>query len=44
MRVSTGFAELQPNDDSTSLFERADQSLYATKQTRKSSRGLAAAE
>src|SRR6478752_7623477 len=31
MRVSTGFAELQSNDDSTSLFERADQSLYASK-------------
>ena len=44
MRVSTGFAELQPNDDSTSLFERADQSLYATKQVRHSSGGLAAAE
>ena len=34
MRVSTGFAELQPNDDSTSLFERADKSLYAAKQVR----------
>ncbi len=44
MRVSTGYAELQGNDDSTSLFERADQALYAAKQTRKSSRGLAAAE
>ena len=46
MRVSVGFAELQPNDDSTSLFERADQSLYAEKQTRKTDRGggLAAAE
>ena len=46
MRVSVGFAELQPNDDSTSLFERADQSLYAEKQARKSDRGggLAAAE
>ncbi len=44
MRVSTGFAELQPNDDSTSLFERADQSLYAMKQTRKSGGGFAAAE
>jgi diguanylate cyclase (GGDEF)-like protein len=44
MRVSVGFAELQPNDDSTSLFERADQSLYAEKQMRKSGRGLAAAE
>ncbi len=47
MRVSCGFAELQSNDDSTSLFERADQSLYAEKQTRKSGRGggnLAAAD
>jgi diguanylate cyclase (GGDEF)-like protein len=45
MRVSAGFAELQPNDDSTTLFERADQSLYAVKQMRKpSGGGLAAAE
>jgi len=44
LRVSVGFAELQPNDDSTSLFERADQSLYAAKQMRKSGGGLAAAE
>lgn len=44
MRVSTGFAELQTNDDSTSLFERADQSLYAMKQARKSGGGFAAAE
>ena len=44
IRVSAGFAELQPNDDSTSLFERADQSLYAEKQMRKSGGGLAAAE
>lgn len=44
IRVSTGYAELQPNDDSTSLFERADQSLYAVKQMRKSGGGLAAAE
>jgi len=43
MRVSAGFAELQPNDDSTSLFERADQSLYAAKQMRQSGGGLAAA-
>jgi len=28
VRVTTGYAELQPNDDSTSLFERADKSLY----------------
>ncbi len=44
MRVSTGFAELQANDDSTSLFERADQSLYAAKQVRHSGGGRAAAE
>ncbi|HEY2353867.1 MAG TPA: sensor domain-containing diguanylate cyclase [Gaiellaceae bacterium] len=48
MRVSAGFAELQPNDDSTSLFERADKSLYAVKQVRQSgsrgSGGLAAAD
>jgi diguanylate cyclase (GGDEF)-like protein len=44
MRVSAGFAELQANDDSTSLFERADQSLYAEKLVRKSGGGLAAAE
>jgi diguanylate cyclase (GGDEF)-like protein len=44
MRVSAGYAELQPNDDSTSLFERADKSLYAAKQRRKPSGGLAAAE
>ena len=45
MRVSAGFAELQPNDDSTSLFERADKSLYAVKQMRKpGSGGLAAAD
>jgi diguanylate cyclase (GGDEF)-like protein len=43
MRVSTGFAEFQANDDSTSLFDRADQSLYAAKQMRKSG-GLAAGE
>jgi diguanylate cyclase (GGDEF)-like protein len=35
MRVSTGFAEFQPNDDSTSFFERADKSLYAAKKKRK---------
>ncbi len=44
MRVSAGSAELQPNDDSTSLFERADKSLYAAKQMRKGGGGLAAAE
>jgi diguanylate cyclase (GGDEF)-like protein len=44
MRVSTGYAELQTNDDSTSLFERADQALFAAKQARKTGRGLAAAD
>jgi diguanylate cyclase (GGDEF)-like protein len=44
MRVSAGCAELQPNDDSTSLFERADQSLYAAKQSRHSGGELAAAD
>jgi diguanylate cyclase (GGDEF)-like protein len=45
MRVSAGFAELQANDDATSLFERSDQSLYAAKQIRKSGGGsLAAAD
>jgi len=48
MRVSAGFAELQPSDDATSLFERSDQSLYAAKQVRHSAGsgggGLAAAE
>jgi diguanylate cyclase (GGDEF)-like protein len=44
MRVSTGFAELQANEDSTILFERADQSLYAAKQRRHGGDGLAAAE
>jgi diguanylate cyclase (GGDEF)-like protein len=43
VRVSAGIAELQPNDDATSLFERADGSLYAAKHAR-SSGGLAAAE
>jgi len=45
IRVSAGFAELQPNDDSTSIFERTDQSLYAAKQMRHSGGGeVAAAE
>jgi diguanylate cyclase (GGDEF)-like protein len=41
MRVSTGFAEFQPNDDSTSFFERADKSLYAAKKKRKGGGGRA---
>ena len=39
IRVSAGSAELEPNDDSTSLFERADKALFAVKQTRHISRG-----
>lgn len=42
IRVSAGVAELQPNDTPTSLFERADESLYAAKHTGKG--GLAAAD
>jgi diguanylate cyclase (GGDEF)-like protein len=42
IRVSAGVAELQPNDDPTSLFERADESLYAAKHAGKG--GLAAAD
>jgi diguanylate cyclase (GGDEF)-like protein len=42
MRVSAGVADLQPNDSPTSLFERADESLYASKDEGKT--GLAAAE
>jgi diguanylate cyclase (GGDEF)-like protein len=43
VRVSAGIAELQPNDDPASLFERADGSLYATKHARRGG-GLAAAD
>lgn len=42
IRVSAGVAELQPNDSPTSLFERADESLYEAKHAGKG--GLAAAE
>jgi diguanylate cyclase (GGDEF)-like protein len=42
IRVSAGIAELQPNDSPTSLFERADESLYEAKHAGKG--GLAAAE
>jgi diguanylate cyclase (GGDEF)-like protein len=31
VRVSAGVADLQPNDSPTTLFERGDESLYATK-------------
>jgi diguanylate cyclase (GGDEF)-like protein len=42
VRVSAGVAELMPNDNPTSLFERGDESLYAAKHVAKN--GLAAAE
>jgi two-component system, cell cycle response regulator len=42
VRVSAGIAELLPNDNPTSLFERSDESLYAAKDTLKN--GLAAAD
>jgi diguanylate cyclase len=42
VRVSAGIAELLPNDDPTSLFERGDESLYAAKDTLKN--GLATAD
>jgi diguanylate cyclase (GGDEF)-like protein len=42
VHVSAGVAELQPNDDPTSLFERGDEALYAAKHAAK--HGLAAAE
>jgi diguanylate cyclase (GGDEF)-like protein len=42
VRVSAGVADLQPNDSPTSLFERADESLYAAKHAGKG--GLAAAD
>ena len=32
--VSAGLAELQPQDDATSLFERADDAMYAAKDSR----------
>lgn len=44
VRVSAGAAELQPNDDASSLFERADRALYDSKHTRKAGGNLAAAE
>ena len=44
VRVSTGLAELLPQDDATSLFERADESLYAAKHSRKGGGGLVAAD
>ena len=43
VRVSAGVAELLPNDNPTSLFERGDESLYAAKHIVKNG-GLAAAD
>jgi diguanylate cyclase (GGDEF)-like protein len=42
VRVSAGVADLQPNDSPTTMFERGDESLYATKHAGKG--GLAAAD
>jgi diguanylate cyclase (GGDEF)-like protein len=42
VRVSAGVAELEPNDDPATLFERGDESLYAAKHA--NGRGLAAAD
>ena len=42
VRVSAGVSDLQPNDSPTSLFERGDESLYATKHA--GNGGLAAAD
>jgi diguanylate cyclase (GGDEF)-like protein len=46
VRVSAGVADLQPNDSPTTLFERADESLYEAKHNGKneSKGGLAAAD
>ncbi|MFL5959844.1 MAG: diguanylate cyclase [Gaiellaceae bacterium] len=43
VRVSCGIADLHPNDSSTTLFERGDESLYAAKHTAHNG-GLAAAD
>jgi diguanylate cyclase (GGDEF)-like protein len=42
LRLSAGLAELRPDDDSVSLFERADRALYSAKQAGKG-RSIAAA-
>jgi diguanylate cyclase (GGDEF)-like protein len=42
VRVSAGVADIQPNDNPTTLFERGDESLYAAKHAGKG--GLAAAD
>jgi diguanylate cyclase (GGDEF)-like protein len=44
VRVSAGIAELLPQDDATTLFERADETLYAAKSSRRSGGGLVAAD
>ncbi|HLX31626.1 MAG TPA: diguanylate cyclase [Gaiellaceae bacterium] len=44
VRLSAGIAELQPQDDVTSLFERADASREAARQSRAAGGGLAAAD
>jgi diguanylate cyclase (GGDEF)-like protein len=43
VQISAGTAELQSNDDPSSLFERADRALYAAKRNRKG-RGSAGTE
>ena len=42
LRVSAGVADFRPEDDAVSLFERADEQLYAAKQAGK--RGLASTD
>ena len=43
VRISAGTADLRPDDDSISLFERADEQLYAAKEGHKGG-GLSAAD
>ncbi len=44
VHISAGTAELQPDDDPASLFERADRALYAVKRATGKERGIAATE
>lgn len=44
VHVSAGVAELQPQDEATTLFERADESLYTAKHARRGGGGLRAAD
>ncbi len=44
VNISAGTAELQPDDDPASLFERADRKLYAAKRAAGKGRGIAATE